>query len=64
MLIGALPVLVALTSCETISYELRKISLVILCHFVKTSSLTRKKLVELGGPLIFQRFLSISEESF
>lgn len=61
---GALPILVNITSSETISFSLRKISLLILCHFVKTSSLTRKKLIELGGPYIFLGFLSISEDSF
>ncbi|KAL4511575.1 hypothetical protein ABPG72_012420 [Tetrahymena utriculariae] len=64
VLTGALPILTSITSNSAMSFGLRKISLSILCQFVKTSPLTRKKLLEHGGPHIFLCFLQISEECF
>lgn len=57
---GALPVLVRLTNAHDVPFSLRKVAFVILCHFVKTSPLTRKKLGDIGGPYVFLHALSVS----
>jgi len=52
---GGVPILIYL--CKNYNKNIKKIALPILCYFVQTSPISRKKLWENGGPKIFLEYI-------
>ena len=52
---GGIPILIFV--CKNYNKNIKKIALPILCYFVQTSQISRKKLWEYGGPKIFLEYI-------